>query len=502
MGEIYRDYSRARIGWFLGLTGWQAGVVAGSTLPVFAAVRAQAWASAAVLTGISAIVIVLTVLPVRGRSAVGWLLATTGFAAGGLAGWSRFTARAATGQAADLDTVDLPGALAGIEIHEGPPTGITGARVAIIQNHATRTWAVTAAIVHPGIGLRDNQDRDRMGAGLAGLLDHAARTDLIDEILILVRSVPDDAAERDQWIARHRDPEGPEGARIVNDELQLALAVAAVRSEAYLTLVVPETRLGKAAKDAGRGVDGRAQILYALMAEVETQLKGGMECTSVSWLTSPELAAACRTGFAPGERAGIVDALTAASSDESVNAQVPWAMAGPSGADTAARHYSHDAWNSISATIKLPVKGALLGALAPMLMPSAAGERRSFLVAYPIVAHTRATRQAETNEWAADMGQELRARARVKTGTRTRDEVDQVRAVERKLARGSALTYPYAVCTVTAPKTARIAEHGRRLDAAIRGAGFAPLRLDLAQDRAFAASVVPLGTSLTRRGDT
>ena len=43
--------------------------------------------------------------------------------------------------------------------------------------------------------------------------------------------------------------------------------------------------------------------------------------------------------------------------------------------------------------------------------------------------------------------------------------------------------------------------NGRRLDAAIRPAGYAPLRLDLAQDVAFAASCVPLGTSLTRRSD-
>ena len=37
-----------------------------------------------------------------------------------------------------------------------------------------------------------------------------------------------------------------------------------------------------------------------------------------------------------------------------MNADVPWAMAGPSGADATVRHYSHDAWNSVSATIKLP----------------------------------------------------------------------------------------------------------------------------------------------------
>jgi hypothetical protein len=46
-----------------------------------------------------------------------------------------------------------------------------------------------------------------------------------------------------------------------------------------------------------------------------------------------------------------------------------------------------------------------------------------------------------------------------------------------------------------------VAEHGRRLDASIRGAGFVPLRLDLAQDSGFAAAAIPLGIGLPdRRG--
>ena len=73
--------------------------------------------------------------------------------------------------------------------------------------------------------------------------------------------------------------------------------------------------------------------------------------------------------------------------------------------------------------------------------------------------------------------------------------------MDDKLARGNAMTRPYAVCTVTVAKTVRVAEYARRLDAAVRRAGFAPLRLDLSQDAAFAASTIPLGISLSRRGD-
>ena len=177
-------------------------------------------------------------------------------------------------------------------------------------------------------------------------------------------------------------------------------------------------------------------------------------------------------------------------------------MAGPSGADPVARHYSHDAWNSISATVKLPAKGAVARRPGPRADPDDGGGAALFLVAYPILSATKADpqlRHPASGPPTSAQGCATRPGSRQRRPAR--DDADQVRVLEAKLARGAALTRPYAVCTVTVPKTARIAEHGRRLDASIRRAGFAPLRLDLAQDVAFAASVVPLGVSLTRTGD-
>src|SRR5665647_2871696 len=109
-------------------------VLAVCVLPVLWALSRQAWASAAVLLLVAGAVAVVTVVPVRGRSALGWLLASTAFAIGGLAGWTRFRSQASRGQADDLAPVDLPGSLSGIEIHEGPPVGLNAARVALIQN--------------------------------------------------------------------------------------------------------------------------------------------------------------------------------------------------------------------------------------------------------------------------------------------------------------------------------------------------------------------------------
>ena len=137
----------------------------------------------------------------------------------------------------------------------------------------------------------------------------------------------------------------------------------------------------------------------------------------------------------------------------------------------------------------------------PILTPSESGERRSFLVAYPIVSQSKADRQSGNAEWAADLAEGMNEKLGRKTRAKQRDDAYKARGLDAKLARGNALTRPYAVCTVTVPKTLRITEFGRRLDASVRRAGFAPLRLDLAQDTAFAASTVPLGISLTRTGD-
>ena len=120
-------------------------------------------------------------------------------------------------------------------------------RVAIIQHHATRAWAVTATVTHPGLALADAADRDGQGAGLTALLDACLRTELVEEVQFRVRSVPDDGAEREQWLTRHHTPEAPALARQVNDDLAGILAAAAVRTEAFVTVIVPERRLARVA---------------------------------------------------------------------------------------------------------------------------------------------------------------------------------------------------------------------------------------------------------------
>jgi hypothetical protein len=495
----YGDYSRDRIGWFFGLTGPQLLLVVTAGLPALLALNQQAWLVFVLWLPVWALLALLIALPVKGRPAARWLADLLLFAVGGVMGWTRWQSRAAAGTATDLDEADLPGVLSGVRIHDGPPSGASLTRPAIVQNRAELTWAAVARIVHPGIGLAEPAERARMGAGLAELCEIASRTELIDLIAIQVRTVPDDGAERAAWEAHHRRPGAPEAAHRVNALLAATLTPAAVRSEAFVTVVVSEARIARAARESGGGIDGRARVLYGAMAEIEHRLLGPIGATSVTWLDSPALATAIRTGFAPGDRAALVAAHLTAREHPATATGVPLAAAGPSSAHTEARHYHHDAWASITDTILLPEQGAVLGALAPVFVPSAPGERRAVTVFYPVTSQASADRLVGREEMSALTGDELRRRSGRLTRAKQRRATAKVGHMDDKLARGRALVRPCAAACITVPNQWPIAEHGRRLDAAIRAAGFIPQRLDLAQDAAFAAAAIPLGIGLPRR---
>lgn len=413
-------------------------------------------------------------------------------------GWTRWQSKAAAGIASDLREADLPGILAGIQIHDGPPLGVAMTRVAVIQNHSARTWAAVARIVHPGIGLAEPDERNRMGAGLAELQEIASRTELIDLLAIQVRTVPDDGAERAIWADKHRRAGGPALARQVNDLLGQMLTPASVRTEAFVTIVVGEDRIAKPAKEAGGGIDGRARVLHGAMAEVESRLRGPMGCTEVTWLDSPALAVAIRTGFAPGESAALIAAEVAAQQNPGVATGIPMAAAGPTRAAAEIRHYNHDAWSSVTDTILLPERGAILGALAPVLAPTTPGERRALTVFYPAMGQGRADRLSQRAEMSAITGSELRRATGRLARAKQRREQRRAMGLDEKLAKGRALVRPCAAATVTVPNTWAVSEFGRRLDASIRIPGFIPLRLDLAQDSGFAAAAIPLGVGLPR----
>ena len=234
----YGDYAREGSGWFLGMTGAQLALVTAAGMPALLALNAQAWGLLLAWLPVWALLAAVLLVPVRGRAAGRWLADLCWHAVGQALGWTVFGSRAAAGTADDPAAADLPGVLAGIRTHDGPPYGHSADRPVIVQDRAARTWSAVARIDHPGIGLAEAPARDRMGAGLAELVELAARTELVDTLALQVRTVPDDGAERAAWERAHARPDAPALATRVNALLGAALTPAAVRTEAFVTVVV------------------------------------------------------------------------------------------------------------------------------------------------------------------------------------------------------------------------------------------------------------------------
>lgn len=495
--------TRDRQGWFLGLTGPQLFGVIGAAFPCWLAMAVGQWLWLLVLVPVWGVLTALICIPIRGGSAFGWIGVVLRHAIGVATGWSRFQSKAAAGDLdiEDLDAVgeaDLPGVLAGIEVHDGPPMAGATVRPAIVQNHAARTWAATARITHPGIGMADEDDRDHIGAGLAEMLEAATASGQIEAIALQVRTVPDDGTERADWVRRTARPGEPDVSVAVNAQLDAMSAGSAVRHEAFVTVVVREDVIARDARRAGRGVTGRARTLYAVMGELESRLVGSIGCTSVTWLDPAALAVAIRTGFEPGDAAALADADLAAAVDPAIAAGIPLAAAGPTSAHAAMRAYHHGEWDSVAATILLPRKGARMGALARVLVPSRPGERRTLTVLYRPVPQKAAERATARAEMSAVVGAEMRHKIGRVERARERSAVTDLRSRDDKLQRGRSLVKVSSVASITVPVAWGATDCGRRLDAAIRLCGFVPLALDGAHDAAFASAAIPLGVSLPR----
>lgn len=535
--------AKERPGWFLGLTGPQLIGLGLGGVPAWISVATGAWASLLLTLPVWLLIGAAVCVPVRGWSAWQWCGVVARHHWGGITGWSTFQSRLAAGdlpvqpahhatyhpdgRAAhrpisqpahhpevptaapgehetvhhlDLDVADLPGALGVLRIHAVPGPGGTANGLGLVEDRRRQTWAATARLTHPGIGLADQAGRDLMGAGLTALLEAAAASETIEMLALHVRATPETRADRLAWLRDHTARTSPDLSTTVHAELEALTAAAAVRHEAYLSVVISDRRLTRGAGRRRREPAGRARLMAPLLAEVEGHLLGAMGCTHVRWLSSPDLAAVVRAGFDPADPTA-TDTKVTSSTDTgpdptSASGRVPWAAAGPTTAAASMRSYTHGAWQSVSSTLLLPRNGALMGALARVLVPDRAGERRALTVLLRPVGRVAALRSTERSGTSAAMAAELRRRVGRDERASDRRAAARVREADEKIERGRALVKVGIVAVATVPTSWDAHDAGRRLDAASRTCGFVAVPLDGAQDSAFAAAALPLGTGL------
>ena len=233
----------------------------------------------------------LIALPVRGWSAAQWIGVLARHLARSRCGWTAWQSAAAGRPRPTTPTeADLPGVLAGIQIHDGPPMPGRLDRPAIIQNHAARTWAATARITHPGIGMADDDDRDADGRR-ARRAPRGRRRRQPDP--------PPRPPGPHRPRRRHRTSRlgRASTASPTNPTLSAELHAQLDRTPAAPPPSAPkpsspsssdEDAIGRDAKRAGRGIIGRARVLYHLLAEVEARCSAPSAAPSVTWLDTAE----------------------------------------------------------------------------------------------------------------------------------------------------------------------------------------------------------------------
>lgn len=196
MAATYGEYTRDRVGMFFGVTGGQLVTLVLSAAPALWAFHQEKWGLVAGFALAWALVLALVVVPIRGRSATGWLVASLAYASGAVLRWTRWRSKASrarpTTWPSRICLASSPGSLF-----------MTGRR-----RDRRMSGSRSSRITPAGSGRRPPRsptpawrwpmapNETARAAVLATLLNACARTELVSEVLFMVRSVPDDGAEQ------------------------------------------------------------------------------------------------------------------------------------------------------------------------------------------------------------------------------------------------------------------------------------------------------------------
>ncbi|KFZ77102.1 hypothetical protein ED92_39155 [Amycolatopsis sp. MJM2582] len=491
--RVYRGLSRREHdGWILGLTPVQALTCVALTVPVVITLSAGEITKALIIACVSGPLAALVAVPVRGRTAARWLAHLLLFQVGAAFGWTRWQTRAATGQV-DPDEPDLPGALTRVRFPDGPPLRDQG-RVCLIHDTGEGRWGATARLSHSGVGMLSDNECELLAARLGNLLEALGQREVIDRMSLLVRTVPDDGADYRAWRARNEVVPAPPLAAETTRELDRTIGLPSVRHEIFVTISGREDTLRRPAIAAGGGANGRAIVLYRVLDSLDERFRA-LGAHSVRWLSGGHLAEAIRTGFNPATAA----ILNASHNEEKpASTGLPWAAAGPTHAPApSARAYHHDGFSTVSYAVLMPHRGTVFGSLSSLLAVKTPGERRSLAVHYEIMPATRAHRAVRGTRFRTRVIRDWKATKGFATSAEDRHEARRASIQEDAIASGHGMVRFAVAAAVTVPSTWPVEDHAARLESAIAGR-FRLLRMELAQDAGFVATVLPLGIGLPR----
>jgi hypothetical protein len=204
------------------------------------------------------------------------------------------------------------------------------------------------------------------------------------------------------------------------------------------------------------------------------------------------MAAALRTGYNPATAAALaVERLCGGGGPG-----LPLAAAGPTLAPTpAARAFHHDGFSTVSWAVLMPENGVGFGALGPLLAVRTAGERRTLAIHYEILSARASARAVQRQRYRANIIRDVKASRGFSTTAADQRTSSSSRDQEHAVAAGAAMVRFTVATSVTVPSSWPVEDHAARLENDATGR-LRVLRLELAQDSAFVAAVLPVGIGL------
>ena len=356
----------------------------------------------------------------------------------------------------------LPGVLAPLTLLSAEDG--YGGRYGIVWDRRSGLLTATLRVIPASTWLADRGEADAWVASWGGWLAGLGHLPMVRWVTVTVDTAPEPGSTLADSVAAAIDPDAPQPARAIMDELVAAAPAAAADVDTRVSITFDPKASPSAPRDLAEAVGEVGRTLETL-----TSALGGCGVTVVGRATAAEIAGAVRIAFDPHSR-GEVNRLLSGPRPAEV---LGWCDAGPVSATEHTDRYEHDGGISVSwAWHEPPRQNVHSDVLARLMAPGPFPKRVTLQYrAFPAAVASRQLQQ-EVNAAA------FRAQFRRRTGRdeTARDSWDSARArqaaSEEAMGAGVCLVSMYVTVTVTDPGSLRRAVAG--VEAA---AGTAKIRL-------------------------
>ncbi len=491
--RTYEFPVRLDAGLLLGLSGVRLAAIGVCGVVFVIAMTVQS----AQALGVAAVVIVglllATFVRVGGRPAIEWVPVWVSF------GWSAATRNDEFYASPDLSvplpegTLDLPGELFGLELHEFTPTVATTATVAnptpaaygILRDTFRRRLIAVCEVSGDDFLFLDPDDEQARVSAWGATLDHLAQS--LPELsrLQVVHAVGPSATR-----TLHRDlgEHGGRGTPGTAASYRQVLARSGAAAQEHRSLIAIGLDLAAArrqVRSAGGGLAGAGTVLLDRAATVEQTLRAaGLEVHG--WLPARTIGGLLRVGFDPAAR-WLLDVHT---DDVNAGGGVDPVAAGPYGLAEQWSALRHDSGWSTTCQVIRPPSRPVTGDFLQHLLIGVPAERRMSLLYIPTAMET-AERRAQTQQVSADAEQAVRARWGFATSARHRRQHGDAARREAELVEGRAVYRVVWLLTITAGDPAALEAAYGQVESAARRCGVELRRLAGTQRQA-AGFTLPL----------